>query len=102
MIVQLIIFLVCLGLVIFFCKNFNACVYFIVMCDIFFRVVTYLKMNILRTDAFKFLSYVPNDIPSIIRSFNIGQFEDVFIAIYVIVYIVFEVILIRNFIEKNF
>lgn len=99
---QLIVLIILLCIVIFFFRNFNACVYFVVMVDIFLRIVYYLKMNILRADAFDFFKYIPADIPTIINSFHLGVFNDLLMGIYVIMYIVFEVILINVFINRKF
>lgn len=102
MTVQLLILVLALVAVIFFFKNFNACVYFVVMIDIFLRVVTYLKLNYFRADAFSFFDVIPADIPSIINSFELGIFNEIFMIIYIIMYIVFEVLLIRVFIRRKF
>lgn len=102
MTVQLIILLVALAAVIFFCKNFNACVYFVVMVDIFLRIITYLKLNILRDDAFSFMGLIPGDIPSLIKSFDIGIFNEILMAVYVVIYIIFEVLIVSIFIRKKY
>ena len=102
MTIQLIIFIFALLAVIFFFKNFNAAVYFVVMVDILLRIITYLKANILRDDAFSFLGFIPADIPTIIRSFDMGIFVEILIGIYIIMYIVFEILLIKLFINRKF
>ena len=83
MTIQLIIFLVALAAVIVFFKNFNASIYFIVIVDIFLRIIAYLKLNYLRNDAFSFLNVLPA-------------------VIYLIVYIIFEVLIIRYFVKRKF
>lgn len=102
MTVQVLILIIALLAVIFFFKSFNASVYFIVVVDIFLRIVTYLKINYLRTDAFSFLSVVPEDIPSIIRSFDLGVFSEVLMIVYLIVYIILEILLVKQFIKRKF
>lgn len=102
MTVQLIIFLLALLAVIFFYKNFNSCVYFVVIVDIFLRIVTYLKLNILKDGAFDFLGFIPADVPSIINSFDLGIFNEILIAVYIIIYIVFEVLIIRQFVKRKY
>ena len=102
MTIQLIIFLIALAAVIFFFKNFNASIYFIVIVDIFLRIITYLKLHYLRSDAFSFLGYIPNDIPSILNSFELGMFNEILIFIYLIVYIIFEILIIRYFVKRKF
>ncbi len=102
MTIQLIIFLVALCAIIFFFKNFNACVYFVVIVDIFLRIVAYLKLHYLRSDAFSFFEWFPADVPTIINSFELGTFNEILMIIYIIVYIIFEVLMIRFFVKRKF
>ena len=102
MTVQLLIFIFALVAIIFLFKNFNACVYFVVMVDIFLRIVTYLKINYFRDDAFSFFDVIPSSVLNIINSFELGMFNEILIIIYIVIYIVFEMLLIRLFIEKRF
>lgn len=100
--IPLLIFVLALALVIVFFKDFHAFVYFIVAVDIFLRIVTYLKINYIKDSALSFLNMVPADVPTIIKSFDLGMFTEFFIIIYVIAYIIFEGFLIRNFIRRKF
>lgn len=100
--IPFLIFVLALILVVVFFKDFHAFVYFIVACDIFLRIVTYLKINIIKDSALSFLKSIPADIPEIIKSLDLGMFTEFLIIVYVIAYMVFEVFLIRNFIKKNF
>ena len=102
MTIQLLIFILALIAIIFLFKNFNACVYFVVMVDIFLRIVTYLKINYFRDDAFSFFDTIPSNVLAIINSFELGIFNEILIIAYIIIYIVFEVLLIRIFIKKRF
>lgn len=102
MTVQLIIFLLALVAVVVFFRNFNACIYFIVIVDILLRIFTYLKTYILRADAFDFLGLIPSDVPAIIQSFDLGIFNDIVMFLYIVVYIIFEVLIIRTFVNKKF
>lgn len=102
MTVQLLIFILALVAVIFFFKNFNACVYFVVMIDIFLRIVTYLTQHYLRADAFSFLDAVPSDVLAILNSFDLGVVNEILVIVYIIIYIIFEVLLIRFFIKRKF
>lgn len=96
------IFILCLILVIVFFKDFHAFVYFVVGADVFLRLVTYFKANIIKDTAFVFLKSIPNDVPSIIRSLDLGMFDEILIFIYVVIYMIFEGLLIRNFIRRKF
>ena len=100
--IPLVIFIIALVLVVVFYKDVRAFVYFVVMTDIFLRLVTYLKVNIIKDTAFSFLNVVPKDVPDIIRSFDLGVMTEIFIFVYVVTYIIFEVFLIRLFIKRKF
>lgn len=100
--IQFMIFLIALIAVIVFFKNFNACVYFVVMVDIFLRIFTYLKTYILKDGAFDFLGLIPTNVPAIIQSFDMGVFNEIIMILYLIIYIVFEVLIIKTFIRKKF
>ncbi|MBQ9011545.1 MAG: hypothetical protein IJ093_02730 [Bacilli bacterium] len=102
MTIQLVILILALVAVIYVFKNFNACVYFVVMVDIFLRIITYLKANYLRADAFSFFDVIPSNVLSIINSYDLGIFNEVLVILYIIIYIVFEVLLIRLFIRRKF
>ncbi|MBR3210050.1 MAG: hypothetical protein IKF82_07300 [Bacilli bacterium] len=96
------IFVLCLILVIVFFKDFRAFVYFVVAADILLRLITYFKANIIKDTAFVFLNSIPNDVPSIIKTLDLGMFNEILIFIYVVIYMVFEGFLIRNFIKRKF
>ena len=65
--IPLLIFIILLILVIVFFKDFYAFVYFVVVSDIFLRLVTYLKLNIIKDSALSFLNSIPADVPAIIK-----------------------------------
>ena len=102
MTVQLMVFIIALLAIAVFYKNFNACVYFIVIVDIFLRVFTYLKTYILRDDAFDFLSLIPSNVLALLQSFDMGVLNDIVLALYIIVYIVFEVLIVRALVKKRY
>lgn len=102
MTIELLVFIIALAAIIFFFKNFNACVYFVVMVDIFLRVVTYLIEHYLRADAFSFLSSLPSSVLEILNGFASGMLNEILVIIYIIIYIIFEVLLIRFFIKRKF
>jgi len=100
--VEFLIFLIALIAIIIFFKNFYSCVYFVVIVDIFLRVVTYLKENLLRSDVFDFLNYVPGSVAQIIKSFDMDIFTEVLLFVYILVYIIFEIIIVKQFIKRKF
>jgi len=99
--IEFIIFLVVLLAVIIFFKSFYSCVYFVVIVDIFLRVVTYLKDNLLRADVFDFLNYIPGSVAQIIKSFDVAILTEVLLFIYILLYIIFEIIIIKQFIKRT-
>ena len=100
--ISLVVFVLALILVVVFFKDFHAFVYFVVASDIFLRIVTYLKMNIIKDSAFGFLSVIPANVPAIIKSFDLGIFNEILMFIYIVVYIIFESFMIRNFVRRKF
>ncbi len=100
--VQFIIFLIALIAVIVLYKSFNATVYFVVMIDIFLRIFSYLKAYVLKDGAFDFLGVIPASVPDILNSIDVGMMNDILIFVYIIIYIVFEVLIIKTFIKKKF
>ena len=100
--VSLLIFIVLLILVVVFFKNFYAFVYFVVASDIFLRLVTYLKANIIKDSAFAFLNAIPANVPEIIKSFDLGVLTEFLMFLYIAIYIIFESFMITNFIKRKF
>lgn len=100
--VPFVIFLVALIAVIIFYKKFNAFVYFVVIVDIFLRVFTYLKLYMLKDGTFDFLGVIPSSVPNILEGIDMGVMNEIVIYIYLIVYIVFEVLIIKKFINRKF
>lgn len=100
--IALIILLIAAILVIVFYKDFRAFVYFIVCIDVFLRIVSYLKTNIIKDTALSFFDAIPSSIPAIIDSFDLGAFNEILLFIYVIIYIIFEIFIIRLFIKRKF
>ena len=98
MTVQLVIFILALAAIIFFFKNFNACVYFVVMIDIFLRIVTFLTEHYLRADAFSFLDAIPSSVLAMLNSFKMGVLNEVLVIIYVIIYIIKKIPKINNYV----
>ena len=100
--VEFLVFIIALAVVVIFYKSFYSFVYFTVIVDIFLRVVTYLKSDLLRTDAFSFLNYIPDSVVAIIESFDAGIFTEILIFIYAVIYIIFLIFIIKKFVQKKF
>ena len=65
MTIPVIVLIIALVLIIVFFKDFNAFVYAFVMIDIFLRIVTYLKMYIIKDNAFGFFNFIPENIQTV-------------------------------------
>lgn len=102
MTIPVIVLIIILILIIVFFKDFNAFIYSLVMIDIFLRIVTYLKTYIIKDSAFGFFSFVPESIPAIINSFDLGIFADVVMFLYVVVYMIFLGLLFSKFVNRKF
>lgn len=100
--IEFMIFIIALVIVIVFYKSFYSFVYFTVIVDIFLRIVTYLKDNLLRADAFSFLNYIPESVAAIIKGWDVGVFTEVLMFLYVVIYTIFLVLTIIKFVKKKF
>lgn len=102
MTIPVIVLIIALVLIIVFFKDFHAFVYAFVMIDIFLRIVTYLKMYIIKDNAFDLLSFIPESIPAIIKSFDLGMFNDIVMFLYVLIYMIFLGFLFSKFVNRKF
>ena len=102
MTIPVIVLIIALVLIIVFFQDFNAFVYAFVMIDIVLRIVTYLKMYIIKDNAFGFFNFIPESIPAIIKSFDLGMFNDIVMFLYVLVYMIFLGLLFSKFVNRKF
>ena len=102
MTVPVIILVIALILIIVLFKDFNAFVYSVVMIDIFLRIVTYLKAYIIKDSAFGFLNFIPESIPAIIKSFDLGMFIDIIMFLYIVIYMIFLGLMFSKFVNRKF
>ena len=100
--VSVIVLILALILIIVFFKDFNAFVYAFVMIDIFLRIVTYLKTYIIKANAFGFFDFIPESIPAILKSFDLGTFNDIVMFLYVIIYMIFLGLMFSKFVNRKF
>lgn len=99
---DLVVFLVLCGLVVFFFKRFSSFIYFIAMTDIFLRIITFIKVEITKGDIYAILDkYIPNNIPSILDAYADGLLFKIFMWLYVIAFIIFETYIIKSFFRKK-
>lgn len=86
--VVLLIVLIVAGICFF--RKLDSSVYFIASLDIFFRILTFLKINLGVEELSTFISkYFPESIPSIIYKYTDGIVSTVLIWIYVAMFAVF-------------
>lgn len=102
MTIPVVVLIIALILIIVFFKDFRAFVYAVVTIDIFLRIVTYLKTYIIKDTAFGFLNYIPESIPAIIKSFDLGMFIDIIMFLYIVIYIIFLGFMISKFVNRKF
>lgn len=85
-----------------FKRTFSSFVYAVAVTDIFFRIVTYLKIRLTSGSLYAFLDrYIPSNIPAVIEKYTNDEFSIVLIWGYVILMIVFEIYAIRIFMKKK-
>lgn len=85
-----------------FKRTFSSFVYAVAVTDIFFRIVTYLKIRLTSGSLYAFLDrYIPSNIPAVIEKYTNDEFSIVLIWGYVILMIVFEFYAIRTFMHKK-
>lgn len=85
-----------------FKRTFSSFVYAVAVTDIFFRIVTYLKIKLTSGALYAFLDKnIPNNIPAVIEKYTNYEFSIVLIWGYVILMIVFEFYAIRTFMHKK-
>ena len=85
-----------------FKRTFSSFVYAVAVTDIFFRIVTYLKIRLTNGSLLAFLDrYIPENIPAVIEKYTNYEFSIVLIWGYVILMIVFEFYAIRTFMKKR-
>ena len=102
MYIDLIVLVVLIALVIIFFKNFSSFVYFFAIFDITLRVLTGVKNLITLADIKAVMNnYIPENIPSIVNKYLNGLPYDIFLLIYIIIYIIFLTYIIKTFWNKK-
>ena len=85
-----------------FKRTFSSFVYAVAVTDIFFRIVTYLKIRLTSGSLYAFLDKnIPSNIPTVIEKYTNYEFSVVLIWAYVVIMIVFEFFAIRAFMHKR-
>lgn len=85
-----------------FKRTFSSFVYAVAVTDIFFRIVTYLKIKLTSGALYAFIDKnIPSNIPAVIEKYTNYEFSVVLIWAYVVIMIVFEFYAIRTFMHKK-
>lgn len=85
-----------------FKRTFSSFVYAVAVTDIFFRIVTYLKIKLTSGSLYAFIdANIPSNIPTVIEKYTNYEFSLVLIWAYVVIMIVFEFYAIRTFMHKK-
>ena len=86
--VFLLVILIVAGICFF--RKFKSSIYFIASLDIFFRILTFLKVNLGVEEISAFISkYFPESIPGVINKYTNGIVADILMWIYVAMFTVF-------------
>lgn len=98
----IVIIIVLLAVAVMIFKKFSSFVYYVVIIDIFLRLLAFLAAHLPITIIANFLgSYFPNSVADIIRLYSSGIFETVLLWLLFVLYGIFEFYIIRTFFKKK-
>ncbi len=99
---DLIILVVLIGIVVFFFKQFSSFVYFVMIADIFLRLMHGIAGLLKIVEFTNFVDkYIPASVPGIINTYSTGIFNTLLILGYIILVSIFEFYTIRIFFKKR-
>jgi hypothetical protein len=99
---DLVILIILLAIVVIIFKKFSSFVYFMVIIDLFLRILHELTSLINVYELTSFVTkYIPASVPAILAKYSAGIFYTLLIWGYVIVYIIFETYIVRTFMKKK-
>ncbi|MCI9233016.1 MAG: hypothetical protein HFH08_00295 [Bacilli bacterium] len=99
---DLVILVVLIGIVVFFFKQFSSFVYFVMIADIFLRLMHGIAGLLKIAEFTGFVNkYIPVSIPGIINTYSTGIFNTLLILGYIILVSIFEFYIIRIFFKKR-
>ena len=102
MYIDLILLVVLMVIVIMFFKRFSSFVYFIAVFDIFFRILTFIKLNIPLEDVAAVMDkYIPTGILGIIDKYTSGIFTTILDWVYLVIMAIFWFYITKFFISKK-
>ncbi len=99
---DIVILMALIGFVVFFFKRFINVIYLIPIIDIFLRILAVIKEYITDPNFYAFIDrWFPANVPSIIGKYTTGFVYDVFLWVYIGIFIIFEYYIIRYFFSKK-
>ena len=100
---DVVIILLIIGIIVFgFKRSFSGFVYAVGATDILFRLLYFLRINLLKVDVSNFIGkYFPASIPAVIDHYTNDLLYDILMWIFVGIMIVFEFYTIRIFFKKR-
>lgn len=101
---DLVILVIFIILILFYFRSFDSFVYFIAISDIFLRILSFITTEFgdLVPEFTKFVKdTIPASIPAIINQYSTDIFNTLLMIGYVIVYILFEVYIIKYLFKKK-
>lgn len=99
---ELIYFIIILMLVAFLFKSINGFIYLVVIFDIIFRILTFVKMNLNLGEINDIIGqYVPISIPAIIEKYTSGALTTGFMWLLVIIYVIFLSLIIKYLMDRR-
>jgi len=102
MYIDLIALIILMLVVIMFFKRFSSFVFFVAIFDIFFRILTFIKLNITLQDVVVVMNrYIPTGILGIISKYTDGIFTTILNWVYVIIMTIFLFYITRIFFRKK-
>ena len=98
----LITILIILIIILIVKRSFSSFIYAVVIIDMFLRIITFIKINLLSGALYTAINnYVPASLSSLISSYAGGIIETFLIWCIVIIYVIFEFYTIRIFFKKR-
>lgn len=102
MYIDLIALILLMLVVIMFFKRFSSFVFFVAIFDIFFRILTFIKLNISLPDVVAIMNkYIPTGILGIISKYTDGIFTTILSWAYVIIMTIFLFYVTKIFFKKK-
>lgn len=99
---DLVILIVLLLIIVLVFKRFSSFIYFTVIIDLFLRMIHYIASYLGIAEISNFVSsYIPGSIPAILGKYSTGIFFTILMWGYIVVYVIFEVYIIKTFMKKK-